>query len=151
MFLLAVLDTCFLALAQQCPSTVSVSQSATDVPADWQARQQIHVHRLAAVGFYDGNPEEGAALTPRDAGSRATWRFRPDAKIWMECSYALTSISLVRRLPKGVSVCVAEYNESVRISGYPELKSVKCMTGPSGTSHPAGGKQRIVQGENSVR
>jgi len=114
----------------QCPPTVEVRQVATEVPPGFTPAVSATPPRLAAVAFFDGNPEEEASLvydrlTPGRHGSRAYWTFQPNAHIWLSCSYTGTSIVLSRPLPN-VTRCMVAYKRDSTVAGLPEVDRVFC-------------------------
>ena len=129
-FLFLVVSPLAFAADQYCPADISVKQEATQVPKSWRTFNEKMPHRLAAIGFYDGPPEENASLTSDSAskgGATETWRFGPNTKrIWIACSYASTDIVLTQELPEHTSECTVSYNPKITIAGHPEVRLVRC-------------------------
>ena len=130
--LFLVVSSLAFAADQYCPADISVKQEATQVPKSWRTFSEKMPHRLAAIGFYDGPPEENASLVS-DSGSKngvtETWRFGPNTKrIWITCSYASTDIALTQELPENTSECTVSYNPKIAIAGHPEIRLIRCKS-----------------------
>ena len=119
-----------------CPPSVTVRQVADRVPDGWTSAIDANARTdVASVTFFDGPPSEDASLV-YDSESRAgqkriaTWRFAPDNKraVWMQCSYAATTVVLSKRLPDKVSECTVTYQSDVSIAGMPQVTAIRCKT-----------------------
>lgn len=119
--------------APQCPSEVDTQQQLTAAVPGWRDLRSKTPHRFSQVTFYDGQPAEQVSLAPdatRKVRDRevSTWRFAStsERRIWIECGYAGTSISLAQELPAGTKSCSVSYNSEVRLSGLPRIEQLEC-------------------------
>ncbi len=90
------------------------SNSFTPCPAGATTRDDLP-NQFAGITFFDGKPEEKASLAPDSESKRAgrifsTWTFVPGRPIFVACHYALTTVMLMRPLPKEVHACTVVYN-----------------------------------------
>ena len=99
----------------------------------WRDLRSKTPHRVSQVTFYDGQPREQVSLAPdatRKVRDRevSTWQFASSSerRIWIECGYAGTSISLAQELPAGTKSCSVTYNPKVRLSGLPRIEQLEC-------------------------
>lgn len=100
-----------------CPGTLPVQQTATAIPAGWDAVQIDRQELIDKVSFYLSHPSSGGALVPdktQKTGSeeRVIWTFtrKPGDDFWMACSYINTSVLLTRKLGSDVSECMVSYD-----------------------------------------
>lgn len=107
----------------QCPSEISASQELASPQEGWRAQRRSGPHRHAHITLYDGVPEDQASLVPDrtlqvKGGELSTWNFGSSStrRIWIECHYAGTSISLVRELPAGTKTCSVSSDPNTRSS-----------------------------------
>jgi len=131
-----VFQTCAVAApAEQisCPASITSEQKILNLPASWQTATDTTTHRLSAVTFYDGPPEQKASLVndlqSQNATQRtATWKFPSNPRgYWLACSYDRTAILLTRKLPSNVGQCHVVYDTSTSSSGLPAVKSINCQ------------------------
>lgn len=115
-----------------CPDIAVRENLATEVRG-WRAVFSEPSRRLNRISFHDRHPSERVALVPEattKARGRetATWRFGKDSgrRIWMECGYAGTSISMIRELPAGTKTCSVVYETNVRVAGMPRIENMEC-------------------------
>lgn len=119
--------------APQCPSEVETQQQLTAAVPGWRDLRSKTPHRFSQVTFYDGEPAEQVSLAPdttRKVKGRevSTWQFAStsERRIWIECGYAGTSISLAQELPAGTKSCSVTYDPKVRLSGLPRIEQLEC-------------------------
>lgn len=119
--------------APECPVEIPTRQELATALPGWRVDRSEIPHRLHRIGFYDGRPEERAALAPdgnRKAKGRetSTWRFGDGhgRSAWMECGYDGTTITLARELPPGTRACTVTYDARVRLGGMPRIEGVAC-------------------------
>ncbi|CAD5265852.1 conserved exported hypothetical protein [Bosea sp. 62] len=119
--------------APQCPSEVDTQQQLTAAVPGWRDLRSKTPHRFSQVTFYDGQPAEQVSLAPdatRKVRDRevSTWQFAntSERRVWIECGYAGTSISLAQELPAGTKSCSVSYNPKVRLSGLPRIEQLEC-------------------------
>lgn len=119
--------------APQCPAEVGTQQQLTAAVPGWRDLRSKTPHRVSQVTFYDGQPAEQVSLAPdatRKVKDRevSTWQFSStsDRRVWIECGYAGTSISLAQELPAGTKSCSVTYNPKVRLSGLPRIEQLEC-------------------------
>jgi hypothetical protein len=131
----AVLGMCAAASAQDvvCPESVVVRQELNQRVAGWEPFTDDVPLRLSFVTFYDGPPKDRASLVNTFSHKQgpletATWEFRSDGDrhIWLACSYAATTIALMRELPSNVTSCAVTYNPRERVSGMPAIEKIAC-------------------------
>ncbi|GAB2176136.1 STY0301 family protein [Dongia sp. agr-C8] len=110
-----------LALAEgsgpTCPEKIETEQSLSKPVEGFEASRQDLPHWWDAIVFYDGRPEEMAALVYDDDVETAdgkevqTWNLDPKSEYWIRCQYSSTSISLIRKLPP-VSRCTVTFDKN---------------------------------------
>lgn len=131
----AVIGTCAAASAQDivCPESVVVRQELSQRVAGWEPFTQDLPSRLSVVTFYDGPPKDKASLVNTFSHKQglletAIWEFKSDGDrhIWLACSYADTTIALMRELPANVTSCAVTYNPQQRVRGMPEVQKIAC-------------------------
>ncbi len=117
-----------------CPASVSARQKIESTPAGWVAGQSDLLSQLSGVTFYSGRPSEKASLvydkwTEKNGTGSAVWTFSSSSnseRIWLECSYANTSVTLAKELSKNISECRVTYDLKVKVSGLPQVKEIQC-------------------------
>jgi hypothetical protein len=131
----AVIGTLAAASAQDvvCPESVVVRQELNQPVAGWEAFADDVLLRLSFVTFYDGPPKDRASLVNNSSHKQgaletAIWEFKSDGDrhIWLACSYAATTIALVRELPSNVTSCAVTYNQRERVGGMPAVEKIAC-------------------------
>ncbi len=117
-----------------CPASVSVKQAIESTPSGWVAGQNDLPSQLSGVTFYSGHPSEKASLvydkwTQKNGTGSAVWTFSSSSnseRIWLECSYANTSVTLAKELSKDISECRVTYDLKVKVSGLPQVEKIQC-------------------------
>ncbi len=116
------------------PKSISVRQVIQSIPNGWNTAYEARAHVLSAITFYDSRPEDRSSLVyAGESRSKnaltLTWRFTPstDNGIWIQCKYSSTTATLTKQLPIHISSCKVTYDPSIRIDGFPEIKSISCM------------------------
>jgi hypothetical protein len=115
-----------------CPSSIEVNQSIKTIPSQWTAAHEDFPSILAGITFYSGPPSEDASLVydkwvKRNGLAYASWTFSTDSsRIWLKCSYAYTTVTLAKELPKGTKRCDVTYDPKVESNGSPEVKDISC-------------------------
>jgi hypothetical protein len=99
-----------------CPMSVSVNQTAINLPSGWETIPSSEPAHLDRVGFYLGHPSSGGTLTPdtqqkRSGEEAVTWKFVRGAgdEFWVGCLYAGTKIIIAQKLDTHLSQCVVRY------------------------------------------
>jgi hypothetical protein len=133
LFTILVLPACY-AIEFRCPASIEVSEQLQSEQPGWESLvdQTRGGYRLDNVGFYNGHPKEKGAVVPDKTTrsksiAKTVWRFpgKKSATSWLACSYANTSVMLVRQLPDGLSYC--EMTSELLPSGSVlRIKSVVC-------------------------
>ena len=107
----------------QCPGEISARQELASPHEGWREQRRNGLHLNAHITLYDGVPAEQASLVPdqtRQVKGReiSTWNFGnlSTRRIWIECHYAGTSISLTRELPAGTKTCSVSSEPNTRSS-----------------------------------
>jgi len=121
--LFASLCWCLLATGQSialdltCPQSLSVTQTAANVPSGWEATSGSEPASLQRVAFYIGSPKDRGTIVPdktdkQNNEERVTWNFvrGPGDEFWLGCSYTGTTVVLAQKLSAGVSQCVVHYD-----------------------------------------
>jgi hypothetical protein len=115
-----------------CPESISVAETAENIPEGWAAGLDESASTLAGIAFYSGPPEEKASLvynrwTRRNGLAYGVWRFpKSSHRIWLSCRYSFTRIVLVKQLPAETSECTVAYDPKVSVSGSPEILKISC-------------------------
>jgi hypothetical protein len=115
------------------PAAVDLREEPRAAPDGWRVSVDGRPHVLASVTFFDGRPEDQASLVfdgevkRKDKVTR-TWRFDSGWKsgVWMQLGYASTAILLARQLPQGTTECRVEFDRSVTVDGFEQIKSIEC-------------------------
>jgi hypothetical protein len=125
-----------LALAQAAPGVCPAALEASETvraPEGWTVHRNPLPRRLQAATFFDGPPQEMAALRydeETETGSElvAVWRFAASSRrIWIRCSYEGSRTALERALPDGVRQCRVAYDrQSSDAAGLPTIKRIEC-------------------------
>ena len=117
-----------------CPKQIEATVSLKRPLEGWKPVAQPITYTLETVTFYDGHPKEKASLPPDED------EFGPDNSVywshrmlgdnaWVTCEYGGISLSLAKKLPKGVKLCKAFYKPEVQgkpveiVDAYCELSS----------------------------
>lgn len=115
----------------QCPSSIMIEKNAA-TPVGWRFFSDSSPNALERIGFFSGDPSEGASLVPDAAQtkgqeSKDEWRFliRADEVIWVGCYYSGTDAFLARQLDKGVSKCAVTYN-TTKFGSRISVKGIYC-------------------------
>ena len=120
-FLLLLLSGVTLAapVALECPPTVAVEQGVS-APVGWKAVLGTPVRALERVGFYSGDPKDGASLIPDNTKSIKResidkWVFPKSQReqVWFACFYVGVDTFLSKPLDIGVAQCEARYETTV--------------------------------------
>ena len=119
----------------QCPSSLVVEQTLRDPPAAWAVAHTPGQVGLASITFYEGPPQDMASLvydkrTAHGTTWEATWHFAPQAPdgYWVSCTYERTDITLSKRLPSDVTLCVVSYEKDTALAnGLPVIKAMRCQ------------------------
>jgi hypothetical protein len=100
-----------------CPVSLSVQQTAVNLPSDWEATSTSEPLHLDRVAFYLKHPKLGGALVPDKTDKqkdqeRVTWSLVGGAgdDFWLGCLYTGTTVILAQKLKKDVSQCVVRYD-----------------------------------------
>ncbi len=115
-----------------CPESIRVDQKLAEPVAGWDAPRDAVTHRLMAIEFYSGHPNERESLLPDSTAARgpehvARWAFGSGSRgTWMACLYDRTSVLLARRLAAGVRSCEVATDPLVRVGGRPKVVRVTC-------------------------
>jgi hypothetical protein len=132
--LLLVWQVPALAKEIECPSTISVQESADLAKFEGWRTYDTSVagaHHFFDVGFSEGPPEKLVFRTP--SKSITTKRKKLDVydfssgvtdEIWVSCLYRDTALSLTRQLPDKLSRCEVAYDEK---TGFRSVKRVDCF------------------------
>jgi hypothetical protein len=115
------------------PAAIDVREDARSSPDGWRVAVGNRQHVLASITFFDGRPEDMASLVfdrevkRKDKVTR-TWQFDAGWKegVWMQLGYASTAIMLERQLPKGSAECRVEFDHSITVAGFEQIKSLEC-------------------------
>jgi hypothetical protein len=114
-----------------CPPRVEVNEKLVSGYRDWSEGRSEEPHRLAGITIFDGPPSEMASLIGTDkvlskTKTRTSWSFDGDHEHWLLCSYANTSVTLSRAIPKVVKTCAVTYSRITSIAGLPEILKLEC-------------------------
>lgn len=116
-----------------CPRELDTQQTASAVPPGYEvAEDTFGRHQLTYVEVFDGPVEEMASLVPDEMTAlESRWLlagWTDQRGVEVACHYSRTRLVLVKKLPKGVSACVAKYRARSEglIEGLPEISSFEC-------------------------
>jgi len=114
-----------------CPDTISAKETLVKAEQGWKESRSDLPIRFAGLTFFDGPPEQKASLVNDTEsmvkGKRiAVWKFGPQSRIWISCSYSGSSIVLSRPLAKGTSKCTVMYIPKQTIAGLPAIEKIDC-------------------------
>ena len=111
------------AAAPACPASLDVVEAPGAVPPGFRAFlngdpptqtfSRPVAHRLDAIMFSDGPPNEMAWLAPSAGGTRAQrWDFtpHPGGATWLSCGYLATSVIVSMPLPAATRSCRVTYD-----------------------------------------
>ena len=111
------------AAAPACPASLAIAETPGAVPPGFRAFLNGNpptrtfsrpvAHRLDAIMFSDGPPNEMAWLAPSAGGTRAQrWDFTPTpgAATWLSCGYLATSVIVSTPLPAAIRSCRVTYD-----------------------------------------
>lgn len=95
-----------------CPDHVSATLTLMEPlepgsPWTTQSSEASGAQTLSDLTLFDGPPEEKASLAPSAEGAEPSWSFpapRP-RQIWVACSYANTSLTLIQPLDDAITRC----------------------------------------------
>lgn len=118
---------------QDAPNEIATQEEVRAAPAGWRVGKDGRPHILASATFFDGPPEEQASLAydqqlKRKDGLIRIWRFDAGSKAgtWLQLGYAATAVTLARRLPPGTVECRIEFDRTVTVDGFEQIKSIDC-------------------------
>jgi hypothetical protein len=102
--------------AISCPMTISVKETAGDVPG-WTIVGEDGERYVDRVSIFFGPPAGKGSLVPDSTRRRGrqesdTWTFQPAAKEehWLVCHYLDTRMVVARKLGEGTRRCVVTYD-----------------------------------------
>ena len=114
-FLLAA-ETSAASTLIECPQTLDVSTSL-NTPTGWEAIPPRSKPSLDGITVYYRHPKELQSQVPtelpdKDGFELVQWEVGPDSsETWLECRYRGTHNTIAKRLPKGLSTCIAYYKK----------------------------------------
>jgi len=103
-----------------CPSQIEVKQIPKEIDG-WTTFDQAEngIHRFINVGFSDGPPQNKQLLAPdasikRNKNTVLRYVFPANEKmnVWLNCSYAGTSVVVAKPLPPTVLKCEVELDRN---------------------------------------
>ena len=113
-----------------CPSTIEVSQKASNPPPGWDVSSDSSeaIPKVSGITFYIGPPSELASSHPSDqktVGKKLilTWKLYNKRSsglgLWIECGYTHTNLVLSKRIPDSIKECSVFYDKNSRVeNGY---------------------------------
>jgi hypothetical protein len=116
-----------------CPATIDTKQELAAAQSGWQPFVARDPHHLDEVTIYDGHPSGMASLVPDREIKRAgkpvnIWNFSqtPAFRIWLQCTYRGTSVTLIRQLDQSLKTCEVTYVPGPGGRGIDGVADVQC-------------------------
>lgn len=116
-----------------CPASISVKQTAGEIPDGWMATQNDIPNTWEEVIFYSGPPKENASLvydrwTKSNGVESGIWHFTRNAAppIWLSCRYSFTNVTLPKQLPSNTTECTATYKARKSPADPLEIQKLVC-------------------------
>jgi hypothetical protein len=115
----------------ECPTSIKVSKTSS-APTEWKFFSGSQTQILERVGFYSGNPEEGASLVPDSSKSKKKestdeWRFQPKTKHpnWIACYYTGIDSYLAKELNASTTKCKVKY-KTTKAGARLSIANIRC-------------------------
>jgi len=106
-----------------CPEQIETEQSLRAPVPGFEVFDEGRKSYWSGITFFEGRPEQVVSLKydseadAADGGYVQTWSLDRKTEYWIQCQYAATSVSLLKKLPR-VSEC------KLSVSGAQELALV---------------------------
>lgn len=92
-----------------CPPELKTDQKSVDAPKDWKVYEEKFNsrHMLSGVDFYQGHPDEGNRLAPKEN----VWSFEKKDLITIVCRYNSTLLTLTQEV-KNKESCEVNFDKN---------------------------------------
>lgn len=110
-----------------CPREITSTQTFSGTTPDGWEAFDYHPpisHKLQGIGVFNGPPQGEAALIPDNEKEPYIWTLSKDDKsgYWISCRYGDTRLSLIKKMPDGLSKCVYKYKQKYKLGDYLDCK-----------------------------